>query len=211
MSISLEVVSKLIQIKAIKFDIKNPFIWSSGIESPIYCDNRVIWSYPGIRTFIIDQMVRKIHSIRDVNAIVGVATAGIAPASYVSREMALPLAYVRAKKKSHGMENQIEGRLRGDENVVVVEDLISTGGSSIRAAQALIEQGVNVSAVISIFSYNLSVAQSNFDKAQIQYMSLSNLDDLIELGLEEGFFKRKDVNKLIDWKKTVENRYKNGK
>lgn len=209
MAVSHEVVRKLMQIKAIKFDLKKPFTWASGIESPIYCDNRVIWSYPGIRTFIIDEMIQKIKTIRNVNAIVGVATAGIAPAAFIARELSLPLAYVRSKKKGHGMENQIEGRLRNDENVVVIEDLISTGNSSISAVKALMENGIKVDSVRSVFSYNLRIAQSNFDKINLQYDSLANLDDLIDLGLSEGFFKKSDVNKLQDWKEKVEQKFRN--
>ncbi len=204
---SIEVVQKLLQIKAIKLDLKKPFVWSSGVESPIYCDNRIIWSYPGIRSGIIKSLQGLIEDPQNVNAIVGVATAGIAPAAYLSYHMSMPLAYVRSGEKKHGMKNQIEGYLTGNEKVIVVEDLISTGASSLRACEALRDIGIRVSKVISIFSYDLRIAQSNFDKAELQYESLAGISDLYESGLESGFLKKRDVNKLEEWKEELDKNY----
>jgi len=204
---SIEVVQKLLQIKAIKLDLKKPFVWSSGVKSPIYCDNRIIWSYPGIRSGIIKRLQELVEEPQNINAIVGVATAGIAPAAYLSYHMSLPLAYVRSGKKEHGMKNQIEGYLNGNEKVVVVEDLISTGASSIRACEALEEANIHVSKVISIFSYDLRVAQSNFDKAGLRYESLAGISDLYDTGLKSGFLKKSDINKLEKWKEELDKNY----
>jgi orotate phosphoribosyltransferase len=207
MSVGSDIVRKLLQIKAIKVQMDEPFIWSSGIESPIYCDNRVIWSFPGIRSSVIKALQDLIEEPQNINAIVGVATAGIAPAAYLSHNMSLPLAYVRSSKKAHGMQNKIEGYLNGNEKVVVVEDLISTGGSSIQASQALIGESIKVHKVISIFSYGLNLAQSNFDKAKLQYASVANLKDLFNVGLESGFLSKRDVNKIESWKSKLEKSY----
>lgn len=207
MADSMEIVQKLLQIKAIKLDLEKPFVWSSGVKSPIYCDNRIIWSYPGIRSGIIKRLQELVEEPQNINAIVGVATAGIAPAAYLSYHMSLPLAYVRSGKKEHGMKNQIEGYLTGNEKVVVVEDLISTGGSSIKACEALEEANIHVSKVISIFSYELRIAQSNFDKAGLRYESLAGISDLYDAGLESGFLKKSDINKLEKWKEELDKNY----
>ena len=204
---STDVVQKLLQIKAIKLNLKKPFVWSSGVESPIYCDNRIIWSYPGIRSRIIKNLQGLIEEPQNINAIVGVATAGIAPAAYLSYHMSLPLAYVRSSKKAHGMQNKIEGYLTGNEKVIVVEDLISTGRSSIKACEALQKANIRVSKVVSIFSYELRIAQSNFDKAGIRFESLAGISDLYDAGLESGFLKKSDVNKLNKWKEELDKNY----
>lgn len=199
-----EIIQRLIQIKAIKLNFENPFTWSSGIKSPIYCDNRLIWSYPGIRSYIINALIKNNERSQNINAIAGVATAGIPPAAFLASQLSLPFVYVRSNSKDHGLENKIEGRILGDENVLVIEDLISTGGSSIAAAQALIERGVKIEGVHSIFSYGLRKAQSNFDKAGIAHQSLARLNHLIEYGIENEIMSKKEAEKLEEWRNTID-------
>ena len=191
----------LLQIKAIKLDIANPFTWSSGIKSPIYCDNRKTLSYPKIRTFIRQEFVKLINDeFGTVNLIAGVATGAIAAGVLVAQDLGLPFVYVRSEKKDHGLSNQIEGVVESGQSVVVIEDLISTGQSSLNAVAALREAGCNVKGMVAIFTYNLPEAKVNFNKANCQLVTLTDYDILIKKALERNYIKESDLKSLIQWR-----------
>jgi len=191
----------LLQIKAIKLDIANPFTWSSGIKSPIYCDNRKTLSYPKIRTFIRQEFVKLINDeFGTVNLIAGVATGAIAAGVLVAQDLGLPFVYVRSEKKDHGLSNQIEGVVESGQSVVVIEDLISTGQSSLKAVAALREAGCNVKGMVAIFTYNLPEAKVNFNKANCQLVTLTDYDILIKKALERNYIKESDLKSLIQWR-----------
>jgi orotate phosphoribosyltransferase len=191
----------LLQIKAIKLDIANPFTWSSGIKSPIYCDNRKTLSYPKIRTFIRQEFVKLINDeFGTVNLIAGVATGAIAAGVLVAQDLGLPFVYVRSEKKDHGLSNQIEGVVESGQSVVVIEDLISTGQSSLNAVAALREAGCNVKGMVAIFTYNLPEAKVNFKKANCQLVTLTDYDILIKKALERNYIKESDLKSLIQWR-----------
>ncbi len=195
------VAKNLLQIKAIKLNNSNPFTWASGLKSPIYCDNRIALSYPKIRTFIRQELVKSIiENFGDVDVIAGVATAGIPQGALVAQEMGLPFIYVRSAKKSHGMTNMIEGVLHSGQSVMVVEDLISTGKSSLAAVDALQEAGANVKGMVSIFTYGLPIADENFKKAKCKLVSLSNYEYLVKTGIAENSISEKDQDSLLKWK-----------
>lgn len=191
----------LLQIKAIKLDVKNPFTWSSGIISPIYCDNRKTLSYPKIRTFIRQELVKLIYeNFGTIDLIAGVATGAIAQGVLVAQEMGLPFAYVRSSKKGHGLTNQIEGVVESGQSVIVVEDLISTGKSSLGAVKALKEAGCHVKGMVAIFTYGLQEAQDNFSKSQTPLYTLTNYDALVEKAIERDYVKESDLKVLLKWK-----------
>lgn len=195
------IAANLLQIKAIKLNNSNPFTWASGLKSPIYCDNRVALSYPKIRTFIRQELVKSIaDEFGDVDVIAGVATAGIPQGVLVAQEMGLPFIYVRSAKKSHGMTNMIEGVLHSGQSVVVVEDLVSTGKSSLAAVDALEEAGANVKGMVSIFTYGLPIAKQNFDKAKCKLVCLSDYNNLIKTAIEGNNITAEDQESLLKWK-----------
>lgn len=200
-----EIAKKLLEIGAIKLNIQKPFGWSSGWQSPIYCDNRLSLSYPEIRTYIkrgLSNLV-KLH-FPESEAVAGVATAGIPQGALIADELALPFAYVRAKPKGHGMENIIEGRLRESSKVVVVEDLVSTGGSSLKAAEALRNAGYEVLGMVSIFTYGFDLADQNFKEAGLPLFSLSNYAVLIEEAEKLGLVKSGELETLESWRRAPE-------
>jgi orotate phosphoribosyltransferase len=202
--IALQTAELLLKIKAVKLSPKEPFTWASGIKSPIYCDNRITLSYPEIRTFIRQNFVRAIEShYEGVEAISGVATGGIAQGALVAQEMGLPFTYVRSGKKEHGLTNRIEGIVKSEQRIVVVEDLISTGGSSLSVVEALREAEARVAGMIAIFSYNLPISQSRFEQANCELITLSDYDTLIEKALETGYISREDLKVLEDFKESV--------
>ena len=191
----------LLQIKAIKLDISNPFTWSSGLKSPIYCDNRKTLSYPKIRTFIRQEFVKLINDeFGEVNLIAGVATGAIAAGVLVAQDLGLPFVYVRSEKKEHGLTNLIEGVVESGQSVVVVEDLISTGKSSLNAVAALRAAGCNVKGMVAIFTYGLLEATENFKQANCQLATLTDYDILIKKALERNFIKESDLKSLIQWR-----------
>ncbi len=196
------IAENLLQIKAIKLNNSNPFIWASGLKSPIYCDNRIALSYPKIRTYIRQQLVKSIaDSFGDVDIIAGVATAGIPQGMLVAQEMGLPFIYVRASAKSHGMTNKIEGVLNSGQSVLVVEDLVSTGKSSLAAVDALEAAGAKVKGMVSIFTYGLAIAEENFKKKSCKLVSLSDYEHLIKTGIAGNSISEKDQKSLLDWRK----------
>ena len=198
---AIQVAELLLQIKAIKLNNNNPFTWASGLKSPIYCDNRITLSYPKIRTFIRQKYVEIINEeFGDVDVIAGVATGGIAQGALIAQELGLPFVYIRSSKKSHGMSNQIEGVVESGQSVIVIEDLISTGKSSLNAVDALRDAGCRVTGMIAIFSYNLDIAKQNFEKYEVPLFTLSDYETLIKKAVEDNYVSDVDVHSLIKWR-----------
>jgi len=197
-----KIISSLISINSIKINLKNPYVWASGWKSPIYCDNRISLSYPKIRDNITAQLVNKItSSFNKIDAIAGVATAGIPQASLVAKELNLPLVYVRSNAKKHGMKNMIEGDLKNNSNVLVIEDLISTGGSSLKAIDAIKERKCNVLGLLCIFNYSFEISKNNFKSNSIKVISLCNYYDLIEFVKTKKIISSKEIEFLENWRK----------
>jgi orotate phosphoribosyltransferase len=192
----------LLQIKAIKLEPTNYFTWASGWHSPIYCDNRKTLSYPEIRNFLKNQFVKIIKdNFADVELIAGVATWGIAIGALIADLLNLPYVYVRSEPKSHGLENLVEGEIRNEtKKVVVIEDLISTGKSSLKAIEALRNKGCEVLGIVAIFNYLFDVAGESFKQANCKLVSLSNYDALIESALEINYINEKDLSTLKLWR-----------
>lgn len=190
----------LLQVKAIKLQPNDPFTWASGWKSPIYCDNRIVLSFPKIRNYIRTTMAKQIEAkYGNIDVIAGVATGAIGIGVLVAQELGLPFIYVRPEAKSHGRQNQIEGFIESGQNVVVVEDLISTGKSSLNAVKALKEAKVNVKGMVAIFSYGFDVAQENFEKAQVELNTLSNYENLLEQALDTKYITSKEQDILALW------------
>lgn len=201
-NLDLILAEKLLKISAIKLQPANPFTWASGWNSPIYTDNRKTLSYPDVRNFIKVELSRIIlEHFGDVEAVAGVATGAIAQGALVSDTLGLPYVYVRSTPKDHGLENLIEGDLRPGKKVVVVEDLISTGGSSLKAVQAIRNAGCEVVGMVAIFSYEFPIAEKAFNDADVKLVTLSNYSALITAALETGFIRETDVETLREWRK----------
>ena len=197
-----QTINYLTQINAIKLNTKNPFTWTSGIKSPIYCDNRLILSYPVVRKFIADEMTDIVKNLYGEKiSIAGVATGAIAIGAMIAERLNLPYSYVRPEPKGHGLKNQIEGNIQEGSNVVVIEDLISTGKSSLSAINALKSEGYNVMGMLSIFSYNFQFANEKFEHENILINSLSDYNSLIEKIESEGSLKEIEINRLKKWRK----------
>jgi orotate phosphoribosyltransferase len=202
--VAFKTAELLLKIKAVKLSPKEPFTWASGIQSPIYCDNRITLSYPEIRTFIRQNFVRAIEEQGfEPEVIAGVATGGIAQGALIAQELGLPFAYVRTSKKEHGLTNQIEGEVRAGQRVVVVEDLISTGGSSLGAVQALKEAGCQIKGMVAIFTYNLAKADQGFTDAGCTLVTLTDYDHLIQKAVENGYIQDDDVKILQEFKRKL--------
>lgn len=196
-----KVAEFLLQIKAVKLQPENPFTWASGIKSPIYCDNRKTLSYPQIRTFIRQTFVDTINKhFAKPDVIAGVATGGIAVGALVAQEMGLPFVYVRSEAKKHGLTNMIEGDVESGQNVVVIEDLISTGGSSLKAVEALREKGCTVKGMAAIFTYGFEEAEQNFKKAKCNLKTLTDYNTLINFALTKEYITEKDIESLKKWR-----------
>lgn len=198
---AVKVAEFLLQIKAVKLQPKKTFTWASGWKSPIYCDNRITLSYPSIRTFIRQNYCNVIlEHFGKPDVIAGVATGGIAHGALVADELGLPFIYVRSSPKEHGMGNQIEGHFDEGQKVIVIEDLISTGGSSIKAVKALRDANLVVKGLTAIFSYGFEVAEENFKDACCPYVTLTNYDVLIEKALADNYISEEDMKSLKEWK-----------
>lgn len=198
------IAQSLLEIKAVTLSPDDPYTWSSGIKSPIYCDNRVTLAYPEIRENIYQGLIELIKEhAQDTEIISGTATAGIPHAAFVADQLKLPMSYVRSKSKGHGKGNQIEGALSKGKKVVVIEDLISTGGSSINAVEALIEDGAEVLGVFAIFTYGINKAEEAFKAIDVPFYTLSNYDELISVAEKEGYIENKDIKTLKAWKDTL--------
>ncbi len=192
---------KLLGIKAIKLQPSNPFTWASGWKSPIYCDNRKLMSYPTIRNFLKIQFGRIIlEKYPDVEAIAGVATGAIAPGAIVADLLGLPFVYVRATPKGHGLENLIEGDLKPNQKVIVIEDLVSTGISSLKAVEAIRKDGANVIGMVCIFTYGFPIATKNMEEANVELTSLSNYDAILEEAVRTEYIDESELQTLQDWR-----------
>ena len=197
---------KLLQIRAIKLQPANPFIWASGWQSPIYCDNRKTLSYPSARNFIKLELSRIILEKYDkVTAIAGVATGAIAQGAMVAEELNLPFVYVRATPKDHGLENLIEGDLKPGSKVVVIEDLISTGGSSLKAVEAVRNAGCDVIGMIAIFTYGFPIAAEKFKEAKVNLTTLCNYDAILDEALKTDYIDESEIKTLQEWRKDPAN------
>ncbi len=202
---AIETAQFLLQIKAIKLNNENPFTWASGRKSPIYCDNRITLSYPEIRTYLRQQFVAKVNEIfANVDVIAGVATGGIAHGVLVAQDLGKPFVYVRSEEKRHGLTNQIEGDIKPGQTVLVIEDLISTGGSSLRAVEALREAGCEVKGMVAIFTYGLDVAQKAFEDKNVKLLTITDYDTLVATAAEHGYIKNDELASLTEWRKDPE-------
>lgn len=203
---AFKVAEFLLQIKAVKLQPENPFTWASGWKSPIYCDNRKTLSYHQIRTYIRQQFVETINKhFAKPDVIAGVATGGIAQGALVAQEMGLPFVYVRSEAKKHGLTNMIEGEIESGQSVVVIEDLISTGGSSLKAVQALREKGCNVKGMAAIFTYGFAEAEKNFAEAKCELQTLTSYDILVDKALQKEYITEKDIESLKQWRQDPAN------
>lgn len=203
--IAKNVANDLLQIKAIKLSPSKPFTWASGIKSPIYCDNRKTLAFPEVRNFVRDvfaEMVKQKYP--NVDVIAGVATGAIAQGVLVAEALKKPFIYVRPDAKKHGLGNKVEGHFEKGQTVVVIEDLISTGGSSIKAVEALREEGIEVLGLIAIFTYGFELASNNFAKANCQWDTLSNYESMIEIAHTSGYINENEIDTLKEWRKNPE-------
>lgn len=194
---------KLLSVKAIKLQPSNPFTWASGWKSPVYTDNRKLISYPSIRTFVKIQLCRLIlENFPDVEAIAGVATGAIAPGALVADALGLPFVYIRSTPKDHGLENLIEGELKPRSKVVVVEDLISTGSSSLKAVEAVRKDGSEVIGMVANFTYGFPVATENFKKHDVKLITLTNYDAILQEALRIDYIGEDDLDTLKQWRES---------
>ena len=199
---AVQVALHLLEVKAIKLSPEDPFTWASGLNSPIYCDNRISLSFPEVRNYIRQQLYRAATTFFPAtDVVVGGATAGIPQGVLVAEEMDLPFAYVRAKKKEHGMSNQIEGQVKPGQKALVVEDLVSTGKSSLAAVDALRDAGVEVLGMVSVFTYGLEIADQNFNAASCRLVSLSDYDHLIKAAVQQKYIQTGALESLSQWRK----------
>ena len=198
---SSKIANYLLQIKAIKLETEKPFQWSSGIYSPIYCDNRIVLSFPKIRKLVCDCFVEIIKKkYTDTELVAGVATGGIGMGMLIAEKLDLPFVYVRPQAKKHGRKNQIEGLIKKNIKAIVIEDLISTGKSSLNAVDALKKEKVNVIGLISLFSYELEDAKKNISKSGLNYCSLSNFSDLMKIALSTNYINTKQKEEIFKWR-----------
>ena len=203
--VAREVAESLLQIKAVVLNPSQPFTWTSGIKSPIYCDNRKTLSFPKVRTFIKTSFADIItDEFKHADVIAGVATAGIPHGALIADVLNLPFVYVRDKAKGHGLENQIEGKLEKGQKVFVIEDLISTGGSSLKAVEALREAGAEVLGLGAIFTYGFEKAVRAFEQANCKFFTLSNYEILLDKAIEDNYVKPEERDELIKWYKDPE-------
>ena len=193
--------AKLLDVKAIKLQPDNPFTWASGWKSPFYCDNRKTLSFPALRTFVKTELTRLVmENFPEADAVAGVATGAIAQGALVADELGLPFAYVRSKPKDHGLANLIEGELPVGAKVVVVEDLISTGGSSLKAVEALRNAGFEVVGMVASYTYGFDVAKQAFEDAKVQLLTLTNYEAVLEVALQTGYISKEQIPTLNEWR-----------
>lgn len=204
--IAEQIAKDLLSIKAVTLSPNEPFTWASGLKSPIYCDNRVTMSYPKVRREIAQGLADKIKTtFPEVEVIAGTATAGIPHAAWVAEILDLPMVYIRSKAKDHGRGNQIEGRITDKQKMVVIEDLISTGGSVLEAVAAAKREGADVLGVAAIFTYELSKGKTNFENAELPLITLTNYSTLIESALTEKYIDQNQLELLKKWRQNPEN------
>lgn len=202
---ALKVAEFLLQIKAVKLQPNSPFTWASGWKSPIYCDNRITLSFPAIRTYIRQGYADAIlEHFGKPDIIAGVATGGIAQGALVAQELGIPFIYVRSSAKAHGMGNQIEGHYEKGQRVVVIEDLISTGGSSLKAVKDLKDAGLEVKGLVAIFTYGFDISTKNFVNAECPFVTLTDYEHLIDQALKSDYVNSADIDSLREWKNNPE-------
>ena len=200
------VAEKLLKIKAVKLQPANPFTWASGWKSPIYNDNRKTLSYPSVRSFIKLELARVIsENFSDVDAIAGVATGAIAQGALVADLLGLPFVYIRSTPKDHGLENLIEGELKPGSKVVIIEDLVSTGGSSLKAVEAIRKNGCEVIGMVAAYTYGFPVAQKAFEEAGVKLVTLTDYEHVVEQAVATGYVSADDVEVLNEWRKDPAN------
>lgn len=203
--IAQHTASLLLQIKAIKLNIKNPFLWASGWKSPIYCDNRIVLSYPKIRNYLAQSMADQIKMLYpETQVVAGVATGAIGMGMLVAEKLQLPFVYIRPEAKKHGRQNQIEGVISENQKVIVIEDLISTGMSSLKAVDAILSTNAKVLGLISIFSYGFDIAENNFKDARINLHSLCDYTTLIKNALQTNYITEEEFQSLAVWRENPE-------
>jgi orotate phosphoribosyltransferase len=195
------IAQKLLEVKAVKLSPSDPFTWASGIKSPIYCDNRITLSFPKVRDLIIKGFVKESVNFGDFDIVGGIATAGIPHGALLADRLNKPFIYVRDKPKGHGRQNQIEGNIKAGDRVLLIEDLISTGGSSLKSVEAIREVGANVVGVLAIFSYNFDEAGNAFSDANCKLITLSDYDILIMEAIKEKYISIEHQNTLVEWRK----------
>ncbi len=199
-SVARQIAEYLLEIEAVQINPENPFTWASGWKSPVYCDNRLSLSYPHIRSYIKKALINLIKNrFSGVEAVAGVATAGIPQGALVANDLDLPFLYVRPKPKSHGTTNQIEGKVREGQKIVVVEDLVSTGGSSVQAIHVLREANADVSGLVSIFTYGFLQSYETFKKAKVEFYALTDFDTLLEVALALSYIRSEQLDHLKKW------------
>lgn len=199
---SKQIAEHLLNCRAIQLSPDKPFIWASGWNSPIYCDNRITLSFPEIRSEISSALIEKIKSeVEEFDYVAGVATAGIPQASIIADRLNKPLIYVRPSPKSHGMKNQIEGKMEKNCKCIVIEDLISTGGSSIKAVDVLRNEGAQVLGLFAIFTYGFPASKENFEKANLKYHYLSDYDQMLKQAIKRGDIREEQIEELSEWRK----------
>lgn len=200
-SIATEFAARLLEVKAVKVQPDEPFTWASGWKSPFYCDNRQTLSYPSLRSFVKNELCHLVNKhFPEAEAVAGVATGAIAQGALVADQLQLPFCYVRSKAKDHGMQNLIEGRIEAGTKVVVVEDLISTGGSSLKAVEALRQAGCEVVGMVASYTYGFSVAEEAFRNAGVTLVTLTDYDAVVAEALATGYIKSTDVELLAQWR-----------
>ncbi|WP_106497681.1 orotate phosphoribosyltransferase [Lentibacillus sp. Marseille-P4043] len=204
MGLNREIARDLLDIKAVQIKTNHYFTWTSGIKSPIYCDNRLTMSYPEIRKKIAEAFVDLVEKLdKKPDVIAGCATAGIPHAAWISEKLNLPMVYVRSKPKGHGKGNQIEGQLDKGQHVILIEDLISTGGSSIEAAKALQQAGANVLGVFAIFTYGLTKSREQFSEARLAYQTITDYDEILNLLIEDESINDAEYQELQAWRNSL--------
>ncbi len=204
------VAEKLLEIKAVNLSPSKPFTWASGIKSPIYCDNRLTMSYPEIRDIIAEGLKKLIEEkFSSCTVVAGTATAGIPHAAWVAQKMNMAMSYVRSSAKEHGKQNAVEGLVKSTDKVVVVEDLISTGGSSLKVVDTLKEQNIDVLGLVAIFTYNFEDASNKFEDKKVEFYTLTDYNTLIEVALEKKYITAEELNILKEWRKNPKEYYKN--
>lgn len=199
---SAQLSEYLLQIKAIQLNVQNPFTWASGWKSPVYCDNRILLSYPEVRSFVKKNLTAIVsEKFPEANCIAGVATAGIPHGAMIADELGLPMVYVRDKPKGHGMQNTIEGRLPENAKVVVIEDVISTGKSSLKAVDDLRNAGAEILGMAAIYTYEFELAKERFEQYQVPLYTLTNYSALIPVAVEQGYVSSEYNSTLAEWRK----------
>ncbi len=204
LTLDQQIAKKLLQIKAIKLSPQKPFTWASGIQSPIYCDNRLTLSYPEVRKTILEGFVEKSKQY-DFDAVVGVATAGIPHGMMLAQALDVPFAYVRSKSKDHGRQNQLEGELKVGSKALVIEDLISTGGSCLKAVEALKQHGIETEAVLAIFQYGFPFATEAFNEKDTTFETLTDYSTLLRIAEELEYISKTEQQTLADWQQDPHN------